>query len=220
MLVSSKIIVFCFGFSIGYYLCNIIENVLLPIEKSTGSSSEKLLLESNLSFDIGNLFNIVKVTCIVFVKNPKNAYFIHNTWGRKCNSIMFYSKVHDNFIQTHVIAFSHKWQYFCDVLRHVWSRQEDLQWALFSPDDVFVIPENLRYMVATKDPDVPHYFGHNVVFWQQLYNSDKTSFVLSKGAIQALIKKFNSSSACAERQRYMNDAVFNLGESFYLETLG
>lgn len=247
MLLSSRILIFSVGFVIGvwlYFFINTPSNEL-PIRKqhelykdiyriqyedwlrekgiivqkanlddlsyAKNRSELKKYLESKL------LFDLIHVTCVVFVNRQKNAYLIDSTWGNKCNDIIYYNTAKDDYIKTYVIPFVNKWQYLCESIQHLWSKSKTLEWILFSPDDVFVIPENLRYFVATKDFNKPYYFGHKVVFWKQIFNSDKTSYILSYGAIKALMGKFNSSSVCRE-SKHVNNAVYNLGK--HLSELG
>jgi hypothetical protein len=87
----------------------------------------------------------------------------------------------------------------------------DLHWALFVPDDVFVIPENLRFYVASLDYNEPHYLGDDVAFWGKVYNVGDAGYVLSKGVIYALQMKFNSSELCQKSGKYWRNEDFYLG---------
>ncbi|KAK9496427.1 hypothetical protein O3M35_012607 [Rhynocoris fuscipes] len=96
-------------------------------------------------------------------------------------------------------------------MREIWSR-EKIEWILFAPDYALVIPENLRYLIAYRDPERAYYLGHTSHFWNQLYNSGETAYVLSRGALRKIITKFNSSAACLKSGKYMNNEDYILGK--------
>lgn len=182
----------------------------LSFSKNSPELSRKL--ESQL------LFNLIHVTCVVFILKAENAYMISNTWGRHCNSLLFYSSsvIKLDYIDLNVIHMKNSWQYLCDCIRHLWITKKRLHWVIFSFDDIYVIPQNLRYFLATKNHSEPHYYGHNVYFWNTLYNSGQTSFVLSKGSIQALVNKFMNESSCEKSGRYKNNEDYFLGKYYFL----
>ena len=49
-------------------------------------------------------------------------------------------------------------------------RQDEIQWVFVTLEDTFALPENLRYYVATMDPQNHHYLGHAMKFWNIIYN--------------------------------------------------
>lgn len=157
------------------------------------------------------LFDKVKITCIIFITSPRNAYAVKHSWGKKCNSIHFYSKKHIPYIKVNRLYKSSSWQQLCDIMREIWSK-EKVDWVLFAPDYVYVIPENLRYLVAYRDPDRSYYLGHTSHFWNQVYNSGETAYVLSRGTIRKIVSKFNSSLACLKGGKYTNNEDYLLGK--------
>uniref|UniRef100_A0A224XEH5 Putative c1galt1-specific chaperone 1-like protein n=1 Tax=Panstrongylus lignarius TaxID=156445 RepID=A0A224XEH5_9HEMI len=157
------------------------------------------------------LFDKVKITCILFITNPRNAYAVKHSWGKKCNSIHFYSKKHVPYIKVNRLNKSSSWQQLCDIIREIWSK-EKVEWVLFAPDYVYVIPENLRYLVAYRDPDRSYYLGHTSHFWNQVYNSGETAYVLSRGTIRKIVSKFNSSLDCLKGGKYTNNEDYLLGK--------
>ncbi|XP_014294519.1 glycoprotein-N-acetylgalactosamine 3-beta-galactosyltransferase 1 isoform X1 [Halyomorpha halys] len=179
-------------------------------ELSFGKSRTEMQksLESEL------LYNLVYVTCVVFVIKPERAYMVANTWGRHCNSLLFYSNTVTklDYLDVHIIPLKSSWQFMCECIRHLWLTEKHLQWVIFSFDDIYVVPENLRYFLAIKDYNDPYYYGHNVYFWNVLYNSEETGFVLSKGSIRALVNKFSDVSSCEKSERYRKNGDFYLGK--------
>ena len=174
---------------------------------SYGLARRRLLLESSF------LHDSVRIHCVIFVTKGKNAHAIRSTWGRHCNSIVFFST--ENITEISVIQLKPKssWQYLCDAIRYVWrSYGIDINWVLFVPDYVYVVPENLRYYTAPLDYNKTYYLGNDVIFWGQLYNVGEAGYVLSKGTINLLQTKFNSSDSCLKSGRYWKNDDFYLGE--------
>jgi hypothetical protein len=180
-------------------------------ENYSGSSYVETAAAARISEAL-YLYNVVHVHCVVFVKKTKNALAIKNTWAKHCNEIVFFGLKSTSVISLTVLKPKSSWQYLCDAVRHLWQNNKaNLHWALFVPDDVFVIPENLRYYVASLDYNEPHYLGDAVTFWSNVYNVGEAGYVLSKGVIYALQMKFNSSELCRKSGKYWRNEDFYLG---------
>ncbi|XP_049778954.1 glycoprotein-N-acetylgalactosamine 3-beta-galactosyltransferase 1-like [Schistocerca cancellata] len=155
----------------------------------------------------------VSIICAVFMKKVQNAKALQDTWGKKCNRLIFFST--REFNDFPVVQFKPKnsWHFLCDCIRHIWKNYgNQMQWVLFVPDDMFVIPENLRYYVAPLDYRNPHYLGHALTFWGQLYNIGQAGYVVSKGALSALESRFNTTEKCAMGGKYWKNEDFYLGK--------
>jgi hypothetical protein len=163
------------------------------------------------------LFRNVSVMCVVFVRKMSNAYAVANTWGRKCNSLHFFSETEDDYLNVTTFNFMSSWSFLCQAIRHVWTEyRKDIQWVLFAYDNLYVIPENLRYLVAMKDFNDKYYLGHNSAFWKQIYNSADAGYVLSRGSIKALMKRFNTQEMCETSRVFMKKDDYHLGIHFYI----
>ncbi|KAJ9589591.1 hypothetical protein L9F63_017176 [Diploptera punctata] len=174
---------------------------------SYGKNEQQGILESSF------LYDSVRVLCVVFVTKGKNANAIRNTWGRQCNRLVFFST--ENITDISVIQLKPKssWHYLCDAIRYIWgSYGTDVHWILFAPDDLYVIPENLRYYIAHLDYNRTYYLGNDIIFWGQLYNDREAGYVLSIETIKLLQRKFNSSELCLKSGRYWKNDDFYLGK--------
>ncbi|XP_066997955.1 glycoprotein-N-acetylgalactosamine 3-beta-galactosyltransferase 1 [Anabrus simplex] len=159
------------------------------------------------------LLGKISVICAVYVRKVKNAVAINNTWGKRCNEIVYFSlHKEDSFPVIHFKA-NNSFHYLCDSIRYIWKEyMKILQWILFVPDDLFVIPENLRYYVAPLDHTIPYYMGHPSTFWGQVYNMGQAGYVLSRGAMEALQSTFNSTGKCRDGGKYWKNEDFYLGK--------
>jgi hypothetical protein len=158
------------------------------------------------------LYNVVHVHCVIFVKKSRNALAIKNTWAKHCNEVIYFGFENSSDISVIVLRPKSSWQYLCDSIRYLWqNNKETLHWALFVSDDIFAIPENLRYYVAPLDYNEHHYLGNDRTFWGKSYNVGEAGYVLSKGVIYALQTKFNSSESCMKSGKYWRNEDYLLG---------
>ena len=119
----------------------------------------------------------------------KKAIHVRETWGRRCNVILFISDKEDKDFpavgvdvkpgRSHLTAKT--MQAFDYIYRH---HLDDADWFMKADDDTYVIVENLRYMLSAHDPKQPMYFGHHFdVIVPQGYMSGGGGYVLSKEAL-------------------------------------
>merc|ERR1712071_343307 len=100
----------------------------------------------------------------------------------------------------------------CDSVRTVVDSGEDFHWLLVTTETTFALPENLGHYVAPFNSSHPHYFGHAMTFWNQVYNWGEAGYALSQGAVQALMSKFNSSTSCQAGGKYWKNSDWYLGK--------
>jgi hypothetical protein len=166
----------------------------------------------DLTSEASYLYSVVHVHCVVFVKKMRNALAVRNTWAKHCNEILFFGRENRSDVSVIVLKPKSSWQYLCDAIRYLWQNHKaNLHWALFVSDDVCVIPENLRYYVASLDFNEPHYLGAEGTLWGIEYNVGEAGYALSKGVIYALQVKFNSSESCQRSGKYWRNEDFYLG---------
>lgn len=166
----------------------------------------------DLTSEASYLYSVVHVHCVVFIKKRRNALAVKNTWAKHCNEILFFGLENRSDVSVTVLKPKSSWHYLCDAIRYLWQNHKaNLHWALFVSDDVFVIPENLRYYVASLDFNEPHYLGEEGTFWGIEYNVGEAGYVLSKGVIYALQNKFSSSESCLRSGKYWRNEDFYLG---------
>ncbi|XP_054286324.1 C1GALT1-specific chaperone 1-like protein [Macrosteles quadrilineatus] len=176
----------------------------------SGNQSLATFLESQL------LKHKVNIMCVMFVKNVNNAYAAMNTWMKHCNHVMFYGLKPESYIKITVMRPKSSWHYLCEVINHLDKSGNNYQWVLFVPDDIFAIPENLRYYLFGKNYEDLFYFGRPAFLWNVHYNFAGAGYVLSKGSIKALRSLFPSSESCVKSGKYWKNEDYYL-DKFLLE---
>ena len=92
-------------------------------------------------------------------------------------------------------------------------------WILVSPEDSYVLTENLRYYVAPLNQTTPHYIGHAMRFWGSVYNWADASYAIYWPILQRLVKeKFKSDKACDKAGKFWKNGDWYLGK--YLAKMG
>lgn len=164
----------------------------------------------------------VHITCVVFVEREKNLAAASHTWLKHCNdySLYYAKRPNDlrgkNFVpdfKVKTIDAKSSWDFLCKTVLDLWeTKQPDLQWLLFVSDDMFVVPENLRKMVAHLDSNYPYYLGHAQTLWGQPFNVALAGYVLSKGTVNLLARNFSINS-CSSGGKYWKKEDYYLGKN-------
>ncbi|XP_034950583.1 glycoprotein-N-acetylgalactosamine 3-beta-galactosyltransferase 1-like [Chelonus insularis] len=158
----------------------------------------------------------VDVLCVVFVKEVKLAQAIEDTWSKRCNNIYFFGHKHEDHnipIIKLPVNITSSWQMLCETMHYIWkSSNGSLQWTIFIRDNMMVLPENLRYLVAHLDHNKDYYLGHPVIWWGQIYNVAEAGYVLSRGALKKIIDQFNSHEKCSAGGKYWKKEDYYLGK--------
>jgi len=158
----------------------------------------------------------VSITCAIFVETLKLGKSIKATWGKRCNNVYFFGHRLKNaelpIIDVNIKIVS-SWQLLCEAMNYIWNHQVDkLQWIIFVKDNTIIIPENLRYMVASLNYTNDYYLGHSVILWGQAYNVAQSGYVLSRGALNKVVQMFNSTDKCIKGGKYWKKEDYYLGK--------
>lgn len=180
-----------------------------------GKGRKQAILEADM------LKDKVHITCIVFVEREKNVIAASHTWLKHCNDYeLFHAKRPQDHrlkefakeLRVQVLEVASSWDFLCKIILSLWkSKGPQLQWLLFVSDDMFVVPENLRRMVAHVNPDNSFYLGHAQTLWGQPYNVALAGYALSKGTIRLLAGNFSSFESCSSGGKYWKKEDYYLG---------
>ncbi|KAM6394967.1 glycoprotein-N-acetylgalactosamine 3-beta-galactosyltransferase 1-B-like [Rhynochetos jubatus] len=151
------------------------------------------------------LYERVRVLCWVMTAPSTletKARAVRDTWARHCNVALFVSSApaarfpavglpvqegRPHLYWKTIHAFQH-------VHRHHRHRAD---WFLKADDDTFVVVANLRWLLASRPPERPVYFGKRFKpFARQGYMSGGAGYVLSRAALGRLVGAF-AAGACA-----------------------
>ena len=137
----------------------------------------------------------IKILCYI-VTSPTflwtRALHVKQTWGYRCDKTLYFSSVTNHSFQAiglnvsegreHLTAKSHL--AFRYIYKHFYNRYD---WFLKADDNTYVIVENLKHFLKSKDRNAPLFFGHhfNSVI-EGGYASGGAGYVLSHEALKRL----------------------------------
>lgn len=157
------------------------------------------------------LHNRTRILCWILT-GPENhhtkAQHIRNTWGQRCDRLLFMSSQRDEQLDGSVglpVAEGRKnlWAKTKAAFRYVHEHhRSEADWFLKADDDTFVVMENLRVLLAPYSPEIPIYFGHkfgiSVAPWAG-YMSGGSGYVMSRAGLDRLMLGLRHSHLCRQQ---------------------
>ena len=142
----------------------------------------------------------------------KNAAFLL-TWAKRCSKMIFISETPDpNFSEPLIVLNAElKKERTMAAFDYIYKHHvDDADWFLNVDDSTYVIVENLRYLLASCDSALPVYFGGRETTEGQRYVKGRTSYIVSKKALQLFGER--QAGACVG-DRLQGQAVANCLDS-------
>ena len=192
------------------------ENIKLQVRgfsNDLNQINQNELYEESLADD---LFERVKVLCWIMISpefHHTRGVHIKNTWGRRCNKILFMSSIEDPELESIALPVKEK-------INHLWSKTKeafkyisehhlnDADWFLKADDDTYMVMENLRHMLFQYRPQTSLYFGQRLTSNETLDGfMQGGAYVLSKKAVQKFVKLYPN---CRQKDAWAEDKF--LGE--------
>lgn len=147
------------------------------------------------SVTTADLHDEVRILCWVLTyqfNHHTKAAAVRDTWGRRCNKLVFISTTLDANLSSNVLLVNvtedrrYLWGKTKQGLKQIWeSYGNQYDWFLKADDDTWMFMENLRYFLYSYSPEMPIYFGCKLrPFVKQGYMSGGSGYVLSREAVR------------------------------------
>ncbi|ODN05185.1 Glycoprotein-N-acetylgalactosamine 3-beta-galactosyltransferase 1 [Orchesella cincta] len=143
----------------------------------------------------------IRVLCWVLTQpsnHKKKAAHVKNTWGRRCDKLVFFSSKNDSTLPTTVVPGAKEgraglWGKTHGAFQIIYDKYlNEADFFLKADDDTYVILENLKYLLQNYSSSEPYYFGcYFQVWWKRRirYHSGGAGYVLSQAAVKSLIEE-------------------------------
>lgn len=175
------------------------------------------------------LYRDVRVLCLVFVAKDnalESAIPVNSTWGRRCNGLLFVSTKNEDGIPTVVVDDSQNTGRHSRRTREALDKvfanrlvEDDYEWLVKAYVGTYIILENLRYFLSTKDHRKPVYFSDRRTDGKQDDTGCGTTYVFSREAVRLFgqrnrqLCKFESGRVDTDFDNCNNLLGITLGES-------
>jgi glycoprotein-N-acetylgalactosamine 3-beta-galactosyltransferase len=238
---KSFILPLCIGIIFGSGFTFLILNLLSNFEDSKDNvewtlfnyliEHDKDIQNANQQIEIETEKETVRVLCWIMT-GPANhntkAIHVKNTWGKRCNTLLFMSSAEDLSFEGTLVALPNVqegreflWEKTRQAFNYVYEHHyEDADWFFKADDDTYAIMENLRYFLQDKNPEDPVYFGTRLKqHVTQGYMSGGAGYVLSKEALRRFVEiGLTNSTLCPPSTADETDEDVEMGKC--LEILG
>nr|XP_023016950.1 glycoprotein-N-acetylgalactosamine 3-beta-galactosyltransferase 1-like [Leptinotarsa decemlineata] len=166
------------------------DSVLGPKEE-VGAHNDNDTFHKMTNTDLADaLYKEVKILCWVMTgpeNHDKKAKHVKATWGKRCNILLFMSSQKDETLPAIALPVG-------EGRNNLWAKTKEAFKYVFEnyfdeiETDMYVILENLRYMLLGIDPQRPIYFGAKFKpYVKQGYMSGGAGYVLSKEALRKFV---------------------------------
>lgn len=142
------------------------------------------------------LFNEVKILCLVLTYEPnhrKKAIHVKNTWGSRCNKLIFVSNLTDIELGSVKLQKNDHhnilWGKIKRTLAYTYENfYNDFDWFFKADDDTYALLDNMRFMLSAYSPNDPIYFGNKFKGSKPLgFFHGGSGYVMSKTALKKFV---------------------------------
>ena len=144
----------------------------------------------------------IKILCLCSTTGPRHeqrAYKVRETWGRRCDKLVFASDVIDEFLPSNSFFDKTGREFVSYKIFNAWKfifdwYGEEYDWFVKTDDDTFLVVDNLKKFLQTKNPNEDNYFGYRLKLpksmeeYEDLKTSEKT-IEYAAGCVEILSKK-------------------------------
>lgn len=164
------------------------------------------------------LFDRVKICCLVLTtksNHEKKAIHVKNTWGSRCNRLVFASNITDLEIGSVNMMENDDYELLWGKTKNsmIYAYENlynDFDWFLKADDDTYAILDNMRYLLSAYSTNDPIYFGKNFNFFLPArefeYFLGGPGYVLSREALKRFVTQaIPHKEMCQQRDRACED---------------
>lgn len=199
-----SILVFTSGLVIGFVLLQLLLEGKASIKVYVNVEESFLRMEDHGGENMAaNSTNTSRILCWIMT-GPKNldsrTRHIRATWAHRCDTTLYMSSVESAFPTVGLnVTEGRKNLSWKTIRAFQYIHQNYLnqaEWFLKADDDVFVVVENLRFILSKLNTEEPWYLGRRFSpFLKQGYMSGGAGYVLSREALRRFFKCFET-GAC------------------------
>ncbi|XP_078310252.1 glycoprotein-N-acetylgalactosamine 3-beta-galactosyltransferase 1-like isoform X2 [Crassostrea virginica] len=192
-----------------------VKNFLMKIVKEDKKylHNEKSYLEEK-----AKRLRILCYTMTVPANLRTKAIAVNNTWGARCTKLVFVTPEPSSSLHTMQVDVQEGRGHLTDktvktLIALYKTYKNDFDWFYKCDDDVYIIMENLRHLLAQHDSYVPVYLGHQFrVMTKQGYLSGGAGYAINRKALEMInVNGFQVSDKC---QISGKDEDLDIGKCF------
>lgn len=198
MFVRRRGIVYIFKKIVILFVCSLLFGACLKNLLNNGRLDQQVdPIESNRTTATAvELFHKVRILCFVLTSQPnhaKRAQHVRNTWGSRCNKLLFVSNVTEPEFGALQLQqnddYHHLWRKTRHAVKYVYENfYNDYDWFYKADDDTYAFPDNMRFVLTAYSSDDPIYFGKKFNYSEELgYFSGGSGYVMSRRAVQKFV---------------------------------
>ncbi|XP_046664458.1 glycoprotein-N-acetylgalactosamine 3-beta-galactosyltransferase 1-like isoform X1 [Homalodisca vitripennis] len=160
------------------------------------------------------LKSTVRVLCLVFTTKEtfkKSAEAVKNTWGKRCNTLLFVSNFEDRSVPVEKLVSDEgelkNWELVKAAVKHIYVHYLDTHdWLLRVDDHTFVVVENLRKLLSEYKSSDALYLGCRFKkYIKQGFMSGGAGYVLSREAVVRMVQEGLPQEFCSAKNGGVED---------------
>ncbi|XP_063609456.1 glycoprotein-N-acetylgalactosamine 3-beta-galactosyltransferase 1-like [Penaeus indicus] len=188
------------------------------VKNTWGKRCDKLIFMSTKNVVTTKADRLAKETRILcwILTQPKSHYkkavHVKNTWGKRCDKLIFMSTKNDEKLGAVALntseGYYNLWGKTKAAFKYVYDHHlDEYDWFLKADDDTYTIMENMRYMLCSYDPKYPIYFGSKFRrFYKEGFLGGGSGYVLSREATRKLVEEaMPNKTKCKAGERGLED---------------